>query len=226
MAWGPTDVQKLLSCQQWFPAIDLSNYSLLKVTSCAGRKQPCNWKRHIWGLLLHTPCLTGDISGSCCRPVYQWAPACLSFPLLPSPPYLHSCLHRVLVASGSQKGELGAHAGAGLCPPAQLKLNIMLRDTDIQRKSGEERLVYFFTFIRAIKCLAFVCAGLLLLSCQNWLLCHWGCKYLMENVLLHALICFIQRQFHWFLHRIFSQEFCEHQWMVAKSEWDLEWRQW
>lgn len=24
------------------------------------------------------------------------------------------------------------------------------------------------------------------------LLCHWGCRYLMENVLLHALICFIK----------------------------------
>lgn len=73
-----------------------------------------------------------------------------------------------MVASSSQKGELGARAGAGLRLPVQLQHDyIMLRDTGIQKESGEERLVYFFTFIRAIKCLAFVCAGLLLLSCQN-----------------------------------------------------------
>lgn len=74
----------------------------------------------------------------------------------------------MVAASSSQKAELGAHAGAGLCLLVQLQHDhIMLGDTGIQRESGEERLVYFFAFIRAIKYLAFVCAGLLLLSCQN-----------------------------------------------------------
>lgn len=148
--------------------MDLTSHLLLKVTSSAGRKKPCNWNRHAWGVLLYIPCLKGGLSGSCCDPVYQWAPACLSFPLLPSPPYLHSCLHRVVVTSSSQKGELGAHAGTGLCLLVQLQHNhVMLRDADIQKESEEERLVYFFAFIRHIKCLAFVRAGLLLLSCQN-----------------------------------------------------------
>lgn len=150
MAWGPTDVQKLLSCQQWLLVIDLIKHLLLKVTSSAGRKKPCNRNRHIWGLLFYIPCLTEETSGSCWGPVYQWAPACLSFPLLPSPPYLHSCLHQVVVVSSSQKGELGARAGAGLGLLVQLQHDhVMLRDTDIQKESGEERLVYFFYFYKS-----------------------------------------------------------------------------
>lgn len=104
------------------------------------------------------------------RPAYQWTPACLSFPLLPSPPHLAFACTECKATSSSQKGELGAQAGAGLCLLVQLQHDhVMLRDTDIQKESGEEKLVYFVSFMRTIKCLAFVCAGLLLLSCQNWL---------------------------------------------------------
>ena len=84
MAWGPTDVQKLLSCQYWFPVTDPTNYLLLKVSFSLGRKKPCNWNVHAWGLLFYIPCLEGALSGSCCQPQstnelqHVWAfPCCL-----------------------------------------------------------------------------------------------------------------------------------------------------
>lgn len=56
----------------------------------------------------------------------------------------------MVVVSSSQKGELGARAGAGLGLLVQLQHDhVMLRDTDIQKESGEERLVYFFYFYKS-----------------------------------------------------------------------------